>query len=46
VIGGQLAISVAIDRLGLLGVARQSVGVQRILGLVLLAVGVVLVVRK
>jgi bacterial/archaeal transporter family-2 protein len=46
VIGGQLAISVAIDRFGLLGVARQSVGVQRILGLVLLAVGVVLVVRK
>jgi transporter family-2 protein len=46
VIGGQLAISVAIDRFGLLGVARESVGVQRILGLVLLAVGVVLVVRK
>ena len=46
VIGGQLAISVAIDRFGLLGVARQSIGVQRILGLVLLAVGVVLVVRK
>ena len=43
VIGGQLAISVAIDRFGLLGVARQSIGVQRILGLVLLAVGVVLV---
>jgi bacterial/archaeal transporter family-2 protein len=46
VIGGQLAISVAIDRFGLLGVARQSVGAQRILGLALLAVGVVLVVRK
>ena len=46
VIGGQLAISVAIDRFGLLGVARQSVGVHRILGLVLLAVGVVLVVRR
>ena len=46
VIGGQLAISVAIDRFGLLGVARQSVGGQRILGLVLLAVGVILVVRK
>jgi bacterial/archaeal transporter family-2 protein len=46
VIGGQLAISVAIDRFGLLGVARQSVGAQRILGLTLLAVGVVLVVRK
>jgi transporter family-2 protein len=46
VIGGQLAISVAIDRFGLLGVAKQSVGAQRILGLALLAVGVVLVVRK
>ena len=30
VITGQLAISVAIDRFGLLGVARQSIGVQRI----------------
>lgn len=46
VIGGQLAISVAIDRFGLLGVAKQSIGAERILGLVLLAVGVVLVVRK
>jgi len=46
VIGGQLAISVAIDRFGLLGVAKQSVGAQRILGLALLAVGVVLVVRR
>ncbi len=46
VITGQLAISVAIDRFGLLGVARQPVGVQRILGLVLLVAGVLLVVRK
>ena len=46
VIGGQLAISVVIDRFGLLGVARQSVGWQRVLGLVLLAAGVALVVRK
>ena len=46
VIGGQLAISVAIDRFGLLGVARQGIGVQRIIGLALLAAGVVLVVRK
>jgi transporter family-2 protein len=46
VITGQLVISVVIDRFGLLGVARQAVGVQRIVGLVLLAVGVVLVVRK
>jgi bacterial/archaeal transporter family-2 protein len=46
VITGQLAISVAIDRFGLLGVARQPIGLQRVLGLALLAVGVVLVVRK
>ena len=46
VIGGQLAISVAIDRFGLLGVARQAIGWQRIAGLVLLAAGVALVVRK
>lgn len=46
VIAGQLGISVVIDRFGLLGVARQHVGVERILGLVLLAAGVVLVVRK
>lgn len=46
VITGQLAISVLIDRFGLVGVARQHVGASRILGLVLLAAGVALVVRK
>jgi transporter family-2 protein len=46
VIAGQLAISVVIDRFGLVGVARQHVGPLRILGLVLLAAGVVLVVRR
>jgi bacterial/archaeal transporter family-2 protein len=46
VITGQLVISVVIDRFGLLGVARQHVGAQRILGLALLVAGVVLVVRK
>jgi len=46
VITGQLVISVVIDRFGLLGVARQHVGAQRIVGLVLLAAGVLLVVRK
>ena len=45
VIAGQLAMSLVIDRLGLLGVARQSIGAQRIVGLVLLLAGVVLVVR-
>jgi transporter family-2 protein len=46
VITGQLAISVAIDRFGLFGIARQHIDTSRILGLVLLAVGVVLVVRR
>lgn len=46
VITGQLAISVLIDRFGLLGVARSPIGVQRIVGLVLLVAGVALVVRR
>jgi bacterial/archaeal transporter family-2 protein len=46
VITGQLLISVAIDRLGLVGVAKQQIGAGRIVGLVLLVAGVVLVVRK
>lgn len=46
VITGQLAISVLVDRLGLLGIEKQHVGLSRILGLVLLVAGVVLVVRK
>ncbi|MGH2854546.1 MAG: DMT family transporter [Solirubrobacteraceae bacterium] len=46
VITGQLAISVAIDRLGLLGIARQPLTLHRILGLVLLVAGVALVVRR
>jgi bacterial/archaeal transporter family-2 protein len=46
VIAGQLTISVVIDRFGLLGVARQSIGAERIVGLALLLVGALLVVRK
>jgi bacterial/archaeal transporter family-2 protein len=46
VIAGQLAISVAIDRFGLFGIAREHIDASRIVGLVLLAVGVALVVRK
>jgi transporter family-2 protein len=46
VIAGQLAISVVIDRFGLLGIAKQHISVTRILGLVLLAAGVALVVRR
>lgn len=46
VIAGQLTIAVVIDRFGLLGITKQPVGFARILGLVLLVVGVLLVVRK
>jgi bacterial/archaeal transporter family-2 protein len=46
VITGQLAISVAIDRFGLLGIAKQHIDVSRVVGLVLLVVGAALVVRK
>jgi transporter family-2 protein len=46
VILGQLAMSVVIDRFGLLGVTRQQIGAQRVAGLVLLVAGVLLVVRK
>jgi len=46
VIAGQLVISLVIDRLGLLGVAKHGVGVGRILGVVLLVAGVALIVRK
>ncbi len=46
VITGQLVVSAVIDRFGLLGVARQQLSATRIVGLVVLAVGVVLVVRR
>jgi transporter family-2 protein len=46
VITGQLVISVVIDRFGLLGIAKQHIGAPRVIGLLLLAAGVVLVVRK
>jgi transporter family-2 protein len=46
VITGQLTMSVVIDRLGLLGVARAPISVHRVLGIVLLIAGVALVVRK
>jgi transporter family-2 protein len=45
-IAGQLVISVAIDRFGLLGIARQPIGLHRVAGLVLLVVGALLVIRR
>ena len=44
-IAGQLTFSVVIDHYGWLGVERQPVNSMRVAGVVLLAVGVVLVVR-
>lgn len=44
-ISGQLAMSVAIDHFGLLGVDRQPVSVTRVLGLLLLAGGTWLIIR-
>jgi bacterial/archaeal transporter family-2 protein len=46
VVSGQLAIAVVVDRFGLLGIAKQPIGASRIIGLVMLLVGVVLVVRR
>ena len=44
-IAGQLSFAVVIDQFGWLGVARQPVTAGRVLGVVLLAVGVALIVR-
>ncbi|HEY5045410.1 MAG TPA: DMT family transporter [Solirubrobacteraceae bacterium] len=46
VVTGQLTIAVVVDRFGLLGIAKQQIDASRIVGLVLLVVGVVLVVRR
>ncbi len=46
VVTGQLAIAVVVDRFGLLGIAKQHIDASRIVGLVLLVVGVILVVRR
>ena len=45
-IAAQLAISVIVDHLGLLGVERQPVTAMRVLGVALLALGTYLVVRE
>jgi transporter family-2 protein len=46
VICGQLAAAVVIDRFGLLGIAKQPIGLSRIIGLALLVLGMLLVVRR
>jgi transporter family-2 protein len=46
VIAGQLALSVVIDRLGVLGLEERAVTWEKLLGIALLAAGTVLVVRE
>ena len=44
-ISGQLTLSLVIDQLGILGVDKQAITWERVLGVVLLAVGTLLIVR-
>ena len=44
-IAGQLSTAVVIDRLGILGLSQKPLSVGRIVGVVLLALGVFLIVR-
>ena len=44
-IAGQLAISLVVDQLGILGVEKQPITVERVLGVLMLAAGTYLVVR-
>jgi bacterial/archaeal transporter family-2 protein len=46
VIAGQLALSVVLDRLGVLGLEERAVTWEKLLGIALLAAGTVLVVRE
>jgi uncharacterized membrane protein YdcZ (DUF606 family) len=44
-IAGQLSMSVALDRAGVLGLPEKAVTIPRVLGILLLAAGVYLIVR-
>jgi len=44
-IAGQLAVSVVVDHLGLIGVTKQPITLAKVVGIVLLALGTYLVVR-
>jgi transporter family-2 protein len=44
-IAGQLTVSLVVDQLGLLGVAKQPITAARLFGVLLLATGVFLIVR-
>jgi transporter family-2 protein len=45
-IAGQLTLSLVIDQLGILGVAERAITWERVLGVLLLAVGMLLIVRE
>ena len=44
-ISGQLSLSLVIDQLGILGVDKQAITWQRVLGVLLLALGTFLIIR-
>ena len=44
-VAGQLTLSVIVDRLGILGLDEKAITLQRVAGVVLLAAGVLLIVR-
>ena len=46
VIAGQLALSVVLDRLGVLGLDERAITSEKILGIALLALGTLLIVRE
>ena len=46
VIAGQLAFSVVLDRLGVLGLPERALTWEKLLGIALLAIGTVLIVRE
>ena len=46
VIAGQLALSVIIDRAGVLGLDERAITWEKVLGIALLAAGTVLIVRE
>ena len=45
-IAGQLALSVALDRLGVLGLEERAITWEKLVGIALLALGTVLIVRE
>jgi bacterial/archaeal transporter family-2 protein len=45
-IAGQLALSIVLDRLGVLGLAERAITWEKLLGIALLAVGTLLIVRE